>query len=173
MTRTEKDIAIAKLIEKINKSNHFYLTDISDLNAIDTNNLRSLCFKKGIELLVVKNTLLQKALMNSKVKFSNFEILKGHTSIMFTEHNSTPAKLIKEFRKKASKPILKAAYVEESIYIGDNQLDALSTIKSKEELIGDILVILQTPINNVISALKTGNNILTGVLKTLADKKVE
>jgi large subunit ribosomal protein L10 len=156
----------------IKGSNHFYLTDISDLNATDTSDLRRKCFEKNIELVVVKNTLLQKALEHAgEERYAElFTTLKGSTSVMFTETGNVPGKLIKEFRKKHKKPILKGAFVEESIYIGDNQIDALANIKSKEELIGDIILILQSPMKNVISSLNSGKHILAGLVKTLSEK---
>ena len=123
-------------------------------------------------MLVVKNTLLKRALEKTEYQVDElYDVLKGPTAIMFTETGNAPAKLIKEFRKKFEKPILKGAYVEESVYIGDDQLGSLVDIKSKEELLGDIIGLLQSPVKNVISQLKSGNNILAGVLETLADKK--
>lgn len=171
MTRQEKLEIIEELSDKIKNASHFYLTDISDLDASETTNLRSLCFKKQVELRVVKNSLLEKALLKVDSSFEELKSsLKGHTSVMFCETGNTPAKLIKEFRKKSDKPILKAAYVEQSVYIGDEQLDILSNLKSKEELIADIIVLLQSPMKNVMSSLQSGSNIITGVLKTLSEK---
>jgi large subunit ribosomal protein L10 len=171
MRREDKDVIIGDLSQRIANTKHFYLTDISELNAEETSALRRKCFEKNIQLLVVKNTLLRKALERSDVDYSSlFGVLKDSTSIMFTEANSTPAKLIKEFRKKYDKPILKAAWVEESIYIGDEQLDALSSIKSKEELIGDVLLLLQSPMKSVLSAISAPGRNLAGALKTLSEK---
>jgi large subunit ribosomal protein L10 len=172
MTRDEKKMAIDSLAQKISESKHFYLTDISSLNSEDTSSLRRKCFEKDIKLVVVKNTILQKALELCEGNYTElYDVLKDSTSIMFTEIGNTPAKLIKEFRRKKDKPVLKAAYVEECVYIGDHLIDALSNIKSKEELIGDIIVLLQSPAKNVISALQSGGQTLTGILKTLSDKK--
>lgn len=172
MKREEKNIIIDSLAEKIKNCNHFYLTDISELNAIDTNALRRECFKKDIRLLVVKNTLLKKALEKSEGNFGElYNVLKNSTSIMFSDTGNVPAKLIKEFRKKYDKPVLKAAFVEQSIYIGEENLEPLSMLKSKEELIGDIILLLQSPVKNVLSALQSGNNILSGVMKTLSERK--
>jgi large subunit ribosomal protein L10 len=172
MTRDEKQKVIDNLAQKINASKHFYLTDISSLNSVDTSSLRRKCFEKDIKLVVVKNTLLQKALEKCNGNYSGIiDVLKDSTSIMFTEVGNAPAKLIKEFRKRSDRPVLKAAYVQECIYIGDQQLDALTNIKSKEELIGDLIVLLQSPAKNVISALQSGGQSLTGILKTLSDKK--
>jgi len=172
MRREEKDVIIDDLTQRIANTKHFYLTDISNLNAEQTSKLRRKCFEKHIQLLVVKNTLLRKALEKSGVDYSPlFDVLKDSTSIMFSETNSVPAKLIKEFRKKNDKPILKAAWVEESIYIGDNQLDALSSIKSKEELIGDVLLLLQSPMKGLLSAISAPGRNLAGALKTLSEKE--
>ena len=172
MTRDEKMQVIDNLAQSISNSKHFYLTDISALNAEQTSNLRRKCFEKDIKLVVVKNTLLKKALEKLEGGYDGiFKILKDSTSIMFTETANAPAKLIKEFRKTMDKPVLKAAFVEESLYIGDEQLDMLSSLKSKEELIGDIILILQSPAKNVISALQSGGTNLTGILKTLSNKE--
>ncbi|MBN2275781.1 MAG: 50S ribosomal protein L10 [Bacteroidales bacterium] len=172
MKREDKNTIIDNLTESIENSKHFYLTDISTLNAESTSKLRRACFEKEIQLVVVKNTLLRKALEKFDTKFEElFGLLKDSTSIMFTEGASIPAKLIKEFRKTSDRPVLKAAYVEESIYIGDDQLDALSNIKSKEELIGDIILLLKSPAQNILSALQSGNTKLAGLVKTLSEKE--
>ena len=173
MRREDKVKLVESLTEKINIAPHFYLADISDLNAEDTSNLRRACFKKNIELQVVKNTLLKKAFENSEKNVEElYDVLVNNTSIMFSEVGNVPAKLIKEFRKKVKdRPLLKAAYVEESVYVGDNQLEALANIKSKEELIGDIIALLQSPAKNVVSALQSGGQTLVGVLKTLSEKE--
>jgi len=171
MKREDKADIINELAQKLKEATHFYLTDISTLNAEDTSNLRRKCYEKQIELVVVKNTLLRKAMEQSESDYSEmFGVLKGATSIMFTETGNVPGKLIKEFRKKSEKPIVKAAYVEETVYIGDNELDALANIKSKDELIADVISLLQSPAKNVISALQSGGQTLTGVLKTLSEK---
>jgi len=171
MKREDKADIIDILAQKLNESSHFYLTDISDLNAEDSSNLRRKCFEKEIELVVVKNTLLKKAMEKSETDYSEiFDVLKGATSIMFTEGGSIPGKLIQELRKKSKKPIVKAAYVEESVYIGDDQLAALAAIKSKNELIGDVIGLLQSPAKNVVSALQSSGQTIVGVLKTLSEK---
>lgn len=171
MNKAEKNQMIDVLVEEINQNPNFYLTDISNLTVQKTNELRGLCFKKGIRLKVVKNTLLKKALEKTGRDYSDlFPVLAGSTSIMFAEAGNVPAKLIQEFRKTNDKPILKAAYVEECIYIGDNQLDTLVSIKSKNELIGDIIGLLQSPAKNVISALQSGGNKLSGIVKTLSER---
>lgn len=172
MKRDDKSNLINSLKDQINSSSHFYLADISDLNSVATSDLRRECFKWDIKLQVVKNTLLKKALEQSgKQAEELFPILEHSTSIMFSEVGNGPAKLIKEFRKKHKKPILKAAYVEESCYIGDEQLDFLTNIKSRDELIADVIALLQSPIKNVVSSLQSGGQTLAGVLKTLSDKE--
>ncbi len=173
MRREEKNAVIDKLTEQINQYPHFYLTDTSELNAADTSNLRRKCFESEVKLVVVKNTLLKKALDRSeKADFSPiYGSLKGSTSVMFTDVSNVPAKLIKDFRKSKEKPILKAAFVEESIYVGDNQLDALVSLKSKNELIADVIAQLKSPVNKVVSQLKSAPNILAGVVKTLSEKE--
>ncbi len=172
MTREEKSQVIEAITTKLTEQNIIYLADISGLNATDTSNLRRACFKANIKLAVVKNTLLAKAMDKSDKDFGELpSVLKGNTSILLSDTGNAPAKLIKEFRKKSDKPLLKGAYVEEAIYVGDNQLDALVNIKSKEEVIGDIITILQSPAKNVISALQSGGNKLSGIIKTLSEKE--
>ncbi|NOY96458.1 MAG: 50S ribosomal protein L10 [Chlorobi bacterium] len=172
MKRSDKQIIIDSLTEQINSSNHFYLADISELNASDTSDLRRLCFNQEVKLVVVKNTLLRKALESSDKQADElYDVLKGNTSVMFTENGNVPAKLIKEFRKRHDRPILKGAYVEESIYMGDNQIDTLVAIKSKNELIADVVALLQSPMKTVVSQLQSGANILHGVLQTLGEKE--
>ena len=172
MRREEKDVIIEDLANRLNDTKHFYLTDISALNAEQTSNLRRKCFEKEVGLLVVKNTLLRQAMEKSEGDFNDlYDVLKDSTSIMFSETGNTPAKLIKEFRKTMEKPLLKAAFVEESIYIGDDQLDALSNIKSKDELLGDLAMLLQSPARNLVSALASGGSQLAGALKTLSEKE--
>ncbi|MFK5959128.1 MAG: 50S ribosomal protein L10 [Lutibacter sp.] len=171
MTREEKSQVIEALTTQLTDGNIIYLADISGLNALDTSNLRRACFKANVKLAVVKNTLLEKAMEKSDKDFGELSgTLKGNTSLMFSEVGNAPAKVIKEFRKKSDKPVLKGAYVEQAIYVGDDQLDALVNIKSKEELIGDIITLLQSPAKNVISALQSGGNKLSGILKTLSEK---
>jgi large subunit ribosomal protein L10 len=171
MTREEKSQVIEVLTTKLTEGNIIYLADISGLNALDTSNLRRACFKANVKLAVVKNTLLEKAMEKADKDFGELpNILKGNTSLMISETGNAPAKVIKEFRKKSDKPLLKGAYVEEAIYVGDDQLDTLVNIKSKEELIGDVISLLQSPAKNVISALQSGGNKLSGILKTLSEK---
>jgi len=172
MKREEKDIIVDSLVDQLKNATHFYLTDASELNAENTSLLRRKCFENNIQMLVVKNTLLKRALEKTDYKVEElYSVLEGPTAIMFTEIGNAPAKLIKEFRKKSDRPILKGAYVQESVYVGDDQLEALVNVKSKDELLGELIGLLQSPIKTVISQLKTGNNILAGVLETLSDKK--
>jgi large subunit ribosomal protein L10 len=171
MRRDEKNAIIENLSERLKEFNHFYLTDTAELNAEDTSALRRKCFESDIKLVVVKNTLLKRALEQTGVNFDElFPVLKGTTSIMFTNNGNSPAKLIKEFRKEHDKPVLKGAYVQESVYLGDNMLDALVSVKTREELIGEIISLLQSPAKNVISALQSGGNKIHGVLETLSKK---
>lgn len=172
MRREDKDVIIDQLAESLNETKHFYLTDISELNADETSRLRRTCFEKDVRLLVVKNTLLRKAMEKSEGDFNDlYGVLKDSTSIMFCETGNVPAKLIKEFRKTMEKPILKAAFVEESFYIGDDQLDTLSKVKSKEELLGDLVMLLRSPAINLVSALASGGTKLAGVLGALSEKE--
>lgn len=174
MKRSDKKNVIDSLTQEINSYSHFYLTDIEALNAEKTSALRAMCFQREIKLIVVKNALLHKALEASDKNAEElYSVLKGNTSLMFCNSASAPARLIKDFRKaeKIEKPLLKGAYAEECIYIGENQLDALVNIKSKEELIGELIGLLQSPAQKLISALQSGGNTITGVLKTLSEKE--
>jgi len=171
MTRQEKHDAIENLKEALVSVKTLYLADIEGLDARQTNALRRACFKENIKLQVVKNTLLAKAMEASTHDFGELTgILKGNTSLMFSETGNAPAKVIKNFRKKSDRPILKGAFIEETIYLGDDQIDALVAIKSKEELIGDIIMLLQSPIKNVVSALQSGGGKLSGILTTLSER---
>jgi large subunit ribosomal protein L10 len=172
MRREEKSAIIDSLAEKLKEYSHFYLTDTAQLNAADTSDLRRKCFENNIKLVVVKNTLLKRALEQSEGNFEElYQVLQGTTSIMFANSGNVPAKLIKEFRRLHDKPVLKGAYVQESVYIGDNMLETLISIKTKQELIGDIIMLLQSPAKNVISSLQSGGNKLHGVLETLSKKE--
>lgn len=171
MTREEKGIEIKNLTERLGESSTIYLADISGLDAVQTSNLRRACFKANVKLSVVKNTLLKKAMEASDKEFGKLpETLKGNTSLMFSEVGNAPAKIIKNFRKKEPIPALKGAFVEEAIYIGDENLDRLVEIKSKEEMIGEIIGLLQSPAKNVISGLKASGGKLAGILKTLSER---
>lgn len=171
MTREEKNQFIDELTEQLNNSSVFYLTDIESLNSDVTTKLRGACYKQGIKLQVVKNTLLKKAMEKANNNYEElYDVLKGNTSIMFAQAGNVPAKVIQEFRKKNDKPVLKGAFIEEAVYIGDNQLDFLTSIKSKEELIGDIILLLQSPAKNVVSALKSSSNTIAGLVKALEER---
>lgn len=171
MTREEKATVIQDLTEQLASTPVIYLADISGLNASTTSDLRRACFKANIKLAVVKNTLLAKAMEASDKDFGELpEVLKGNTSLMLSDTGNAPAKLIKTFRKKSDKPLLKGAFIEEAVYVGDDKLDALMSIKSREEMIGDIVALLQSPAKNVISGLKSGGGKLAGILKTLSEK---
>lgn len=172
MTREEKATVIQDLTAQLADSPTIYLADISGLDAGTTSDLRRACFKANIKLAVVKNTLLAKAMEASDKEFGELpEVLKGNTSLMFSDTGNAPAKLIKTFRKKSDRPLLKGAFIEEAIFIGDEKLDALVSIKSKEEVIADIIALLQSPAKNVISGLKSGGGKLAGILKTLSEKE--
>ncbi|MBN1388624.1 MAG: 50S ribosomal protein L10 [Bacteroidales bacterium] len=172
MKREEKQAIINSLAEQFEEYSHFYLADIAELNAAHTSDLRRACFEKDIKLIVVKNTLLKRALDKSERNFEElYDVLKGSTSVMFSNIGNVPAKMLKDFRKKHDKPLLKGAFVEESIYIGDAYLDTLAALKSKEELLADLVALLRSPMQNVISALQSGSNNIHGVLKTLATRE--
>lgn len=172
MTKEEKAKYIDDLAQELSQANIFYLTDTSGLTVDVVNQLRRRCFTSNVTLRSVKNTLLAKAF--EKVEGKDFSelnsVLSGQTAIMFTEVGNLPAKIIKDFRKKSEKPLVKAAYIEEAVFIGDNQLDALVAIKSKDELIGDIVGLLQSPAKNVISGLKGQGGKIAGILKTLEER---
>ncbi len=171
MKKDEKNQLIDSLAETLTNNSTIYITDISDLNVETTSKLRRLCFKRNVELQVVKNTLLQKAMEKTEKDFSElYEILKGATSIMLSDTGNVPAKLIKEFRKTSKRPILKGAYIMDTCFVGDNQLDALINLKSKNELIADVVALLQSPARNVISALQSSGDKLAGIVKTLSEK---
>jgi len=171
MKKEDKTAIIERIATTIGKYTHFYLTDIATLNAAKTSNLRRECNKQDIKLLVVKNTLFKKALEKIDGDFSALNpALKGNTAVMFSDNANSPAKLIKTFAKGTDIPKLKAAYVQEGFYIGAENLDLLIAIKGKNELIGDVIALLQSPAKNVISALQSGGHIIHGVLKTLSEK---
>jgi large subunit ribosomal protein L10 len=172
MTREEKNQLIDSLAEQLSNSSTIYIADISNLNSEKTTKLRALCYKSKVHLQVVKNTLLKKAMEKTEKDFTGlYEVLSGSTSMMIAEAGNAPAKLIKEFRKGGSeKPILKGAYIQEMIYLGDDQLETLVAIKSKDELIGDLIALLQSPVRNVMSALQSGGQRLTGILTTLSER---
>lgn len=171
MTREEKSLVIQDLTAQLAENNIIYLADLTGMDAESSSNLRRACFKANIKLAVVKNTLLAKAMEASDKEFGELpSVLKGNTSLLFAETGNAPAKLIKDFRKKSTIPMLKGAYIEEAVFIGDNQIDALVSLKSKEEVIGDIIGLLQSPAKNVVSALQSSGRKLAGIIKTLSEK---
>jgi|TARA_B100001971_G_C18209456_1_gene549706 large subunit ribosomal protein L10 len=172
MRKEEKKELIDNLTQQLTENSNFYITDIAALNAEDTSMLRRLSFKNGIRLVMVKNTLLRKAMENVDKDLSElYSTLVGNTAIMFSEAGNAPAKMIKEYRKKNDKPIIKGAFIEETTYIGDDQLNFLVSIKSKDELIAEVIALLQSPVKNVVSALQSGGGKLSGILKTLSEKE--
>jgi large subunit ribosomal protein L10 len=173
MTKEEKQSAINDLSQTLDSNGVIYITDISELDATATSSLRRQCFAKDIKLSVVKNTLLKKAMENVKDKDLSelYDILPGPTAIMISEVGNAPAKLIKDFRKKNNKPVLKGAYVEEMVFVGDDQLKTLVDIKSKDELLGEVIGLLQSPAKNVLSALTSSKSTIAGIVKTLSEKE--
>ena len=173
MQKEEKVSVVEELTETLSKAGVFYIADTADLNAESISNLRRICFKSDIKLKVVKNTMLKKAFEQVEDRdYSEFyDLLKGPTALMFSEVGNAPAKVIKDFRKKHKKPILKGAWIEEAVYIGDDQVENLVNIKSKEELIGDIIALLQSPAKNVIGALQSSGNTISGLVKTLQERE--
>ena len=170
MTREEKSKVIERLTTELAENTNIYMTDVSGLDAFETSKLRRACFKANIKLSVVKNTLLSKAMETSEKDFGNLdEVLVGNTALMYSEVGNSPAKLIKQFRKKSERPLLKGASIEDAIYVGDDQVEFLANIKSREELIGEVITLLQSPAKNVISALQSSGSTISGVLKTLSE----
>lgn len=172
MTREEKNQYIVDLAAELNEYPVIYIADIGGLNAEQTSKLRRLCSQKSVKLKVVKNTLLEKAM--ERVEDKNFgklpTVLKGESSILLSDTGNVPARLIKSFRAKQAKPLLKGAYVEEAIFIGDDQIDVLENLKSKDELVADVIALLQSPIKNVVGALESGKTTLAGLVKTLEER---
>ena len=171
MRKEEKHEVVLALTETIAEYGNFYITDTANLSVAKVNDIRRKCFENGIKMQVAKNKLIRKAMEASLGDFSEmFEVLKGSSSILFSKSANAPAKLIKQLRRTGDKPVLKAAYIDSSIFIGDNQLDALVNLKSKEELVADIIALLQSPVKNVISGLQSGGNKLAGIVKTLQER---
>ncbi len=172
MTREEKSQIVEDLSERLSSAGVVYLADLAGMNADSTSKLRRMCANKEVKLQVVKNTLLKMAM--EKVEGRDYselnEVLKGNTSVMTAEMGNVPAKLIKEFRKKTDKPVLKGAWVEETVYLGDTQLDTLASLKSKNELIADVIMLLESPAKNVISALNSSGSTISGIVKTLSER---
>ena len=172
MTREQKNKIIEQIVELLQQYPNVYLVDVSDLNAADTTLLRRKCYNAGIKLIVVKNTLLKKAFEQVEADYSGlYEVLHHHTALMLSEVANAPARLIKEFRKEHPKPILKAAYVQESVYVGDDQLNTLAALKSREEMIADIVLLLQSPIKTVVGQLQSGGDILARLVKALSERE--
>ena len=171
MRKEDKKSIIDSILAELQACPNFYLTDISDLNAEKTSQLRRQCFNSGIKMLVVKNTLLHKAMQQMDKEYNElFDVLKGQTAVMLCETGNAPAKLIKNFRQKSDRPILKGAYIEECCYVGDDMIDTLCNVKSKNDLIADVIALLQSPMKNIISGLQSGGHKLSGILETLSEK---
>lgn len=170
MKKEVKDTIIAELGEKLKEYPHFYLVDVTGLDATATSNLRRKCFKNEIKMVVVKNKLLRKAFDASEIDYEPlYDSLKGNTAVMFTQVANKPARLLKDYTKEGI-PALKAAYAEETIFVGADRLEELASLKSKNEVIADIVALLQSPAKNVVSALQSGANTIHGVLKTLGER---
>jgi large subunit ribosomal protein L10 len=171
MNKEEKHELVLALTEQIKEYGNFYITDTSDLTVAKVNHIRRKCFESDITMQVAKNSLIKKAMENIEGDFSSlYDVLKGSSSIFFSKSSTAPAKLIKQLRKTGEKPILKAAYIDSAVFIGDKQLDTLVNLKSKEQLIGEIIGLLQSPAKNVVSALQSGGNKLAGIVKTLQER---
>jgi len=171
MRKEEKHEVVQALTEQIKSYGNFYITDTADLTVEKVNVIRRKCFEKGIAIKVAKNTLIRKALESAGIESDEINgVLKGSSTLFFSESGNAPAKLIKELRKTSDKPVLKGAYIDAAVFIGDNQLDMLTMLKSKEELVGDIIGLLQSPAKNVVSALKSGGGTLAGLVKTLQER---
>ena len=171
MRKEDKQVLIDSILSELKACPNFYLTDVSDLNAEKTSQLRRQCFNSGVKMIVVKNALLHKAMQQMEKDYEGlYDVLKGSTALMLCETGNAPAKLIKNFRKTSDRPILKGAYIEECYYIGDEMLDALCNVKSKNDLIADVIALLQSPMKNVISGLQSGGHKLSGILETLSER---
>lgn len=172
MTKEEKYDLVLALTEQMKEYGNFYITDTSDLTVAKVNDIRRKCFDADIKMQVTKNSLIKKAMEAAGGDFAGiYDVLKGSSSILFSKSATAPAKLIKQLRKAGDKPVLKAAYIDSSVFIGDNQLDTLTKLKSKEQLIGEIIGLLQSPAKNVVSALQSGGNTLAGLVKTLQERE--
>lgn len=173
MTKEEKNQFVDDLAVTLSSADVIYLADTSELDAETTSSLRRSCYKQNVKMSVVKNTLLKKAFERTEGKdFAElYDVLAGPTSLMISDTGNVPAKVIKEFRKKHEKPLLKAAFVEEMCFIGDDQLTTLTEIKSRDELIGDVIMLLQSPIKNVLGALQSGGHTVSGLVKTLSERE--
>ena len=171
MRKEDKQVLIDSILSELKACPNFYLTDVSDLNAEKTSQLRRQCFNSGVKMIVVKNALLHKAMQQMDKDYEGlYDVLKGSTALMLCETGNAPAKLIKNFRKTSDRPILKGAFIEECCYVGDELLDTLCSIKSKNDLIADVIALLQSPMKNVISGLQSGGHKLSGILETLSER---
>ncbi len=171
MRKEDKQVLIDSILSELKACPNFYLTDVSDLNAEKTSQLRRQCFNSGVKMIVVKNALLHKAMQQMEKDYEGlYDVLKGSTALMLCETGNAPAKLIKNFRKTNDRPILKGAYIEECCYIGDDMIDTLCNVKSKNDLIADVIALLQSPMKNLISGLQSGGQKLSGVLETLSER---
>ena len=171
MRKEDKQVLIDSMLNELKACPNFYLTDVSDLNAEKTSQLRRQCFNSGVKMIVVKNALFHKAMQQMGKEYDSlYDVLNGSTAVMFCETGNAPAKLIKNFRKTSDRPILKGAFIEECCYIGDDMIDALCNIKSKNDLIADVIALLQSPMKNVISGLQSGGHKLSGILETLSER---
>ncbi|HNT80519.1 MAG TPA: 50S ribosomal protein L10 [Bacteroidia bacterium] len=172
MTREEKNQIIDRLADEFKSHNYFYITDIATLNADASSNLRRLCFKHNVRINVAKNTLIRKALekVDASAYEGLFETLVGTSAIMFSETGNVPARVIKEFRKSSDRPVLKGAFIDTDIFVGDENLETLASLKSKNELIADVIFLLKSPATQVVSALQSGGNKLSGIIKTLEER---
>ena len=174
MNKEEKVKVVEELKGQLNDYKSIYLTDIAGLDAMQTSKLRRECFNSNVKLSVIKNTFLERAMSESETDFGELkDLLKGNTTIMLSESGNSPARVIKKFRKDGEKPILKGAFVDEAIYIGDDQIEALFNLKSKEEVISEIITLLQSPAKNIISALKSSSGKIAGLVKTLSENPIE
>jgi len=171
MRKEDKQVLIDSILSELKACPNFYLTDVSDLNAEKTSQLRRQCFNSGVKMIVVKNALLHKAMQQMEKDYEGlYDVLKGSTALMLCETGNAPAKLIKNFRKTSDRPILKGAFIEECCYIGDDMIDDLCNIKSKNDLIADVIALLQSPMKNIISGLQSGGHKLSGILETLSER---
>ncbi|MFC6102603.1 50S ribosomal protein L10 [Olivibacter domesticus] len=171
MRKEEKQEIVQALTDQIKSYGNFYIADTADLTVAKINNIRRKCFERGIKIQVAKNSLIEKALEGAGVDTAELkDVLKGASTLLFSEVGNLPAKLIKELRKEGDKPLLKGAYIDAAVFVGDNQLDTLVALKSKEELIGEIVGLLQSPAKNVISALKSSGSTIAGLVKTLQER---
>ena len=171
MRKEDKQVLIDSILNELKACPNFYLTDVSDLNAEKTSQLRRQCFNSGVKMIVVKNALLHKAMQQMEKDYEGlYDVLKGSTALMLCETGNAPAKLIKNFRKTSDRPILKGAFIEECCYIGDDMIDALCNVKSKNDLIADVIALLQSPMKNIISGLQSGGHKLSGILETLSER---